>query len=118
MSDPSERDVYVRRLLDQYRNLPGTLGHVRRTDRRLAEQLYGRGVPLSLVEAAFALATCRRLLRSVDAAPLESVRTLHYYLGVVQELQEQPLDQDYLCYLKAKLATFAASQRQSPDPQR
>jgi hypothetical protein len=112
MPDPSERGLYVRRLLDQYRNLPGTLGHVRRTDRRLAEQLYLRGVPLSLVEAAFALATCRRLLRSADAAPLERVRTLHYYLGVVQELQEQPLDHDYLCYLKGKLATLAASQDQ------
>jgi len=118
MSDPSARDVYVRNLLGQYRNLPDTLGHIRRTDRRLAEQLYGRGVPLSLVETAFALATCRRLLRSADAAPLERVRTLHYYLGVVQELQEQPFDPDYLGYLKAKLAALAAAQRQSPHPQR
>ena len=79
MPERNERDPYVRRVLDQYRQLPGTLDHVRRTDRRRAEQLHRRGVPLSLVEAAFILATCRRLFRSVDAEPLEPVRTMHYY---------------------------------------
>ena len=118
MSDPRDRDLYVRRVLDQYRHLPGTLGQVRRTDRRLAEQLHGRGVPLSLVEAAFALATCRRLLRSADAEPLEPVRTLHYFLAVIQELHVQPPDPDYLRYLQGKLATLAALQRTPPNPPR
>jgi len=118
MSDPQERDLYVRRVLDQYRQLPGTLGHVRRTDRRLAEQLHARGVPLPLVEAAFALATCRRLLRSADAEPLEPVRTLHYFSAVIDELREQPPDPGYVRYLQAKLATLPALHRQPPDPPR
>jgi hypothetical protein len=105
---PRERDLYVRRVLDQYRQLPGTLGHLRRTDRRLAEQLHARSVPLSLVEAAFTLATCRRLFRAADAQPLEPVRTLHYYLAVIEELREHPVDPDYLRYLQGKLATFRA----------
>lgn len=117
-SDPRERDLYVRRILDQYRQLPGTLGHVRRTDRRLAEQLHGRGVPLFLVEAAFALATCRRLLRAADAEPLEPVRTLHYFLAVIQELRKHPPDPDYLRYLQGKLSTLRALDRQPPDPLR
>jgi len=115
-SDPRERDLYVRRVLDQYRQLPGTLGQVRRTDRRLAEQLHGRGIPLPLVEAAFALTTCRRLLRSADAEPLGPVRTLHYFLAVIQELREQPLNPDYVRYLQGKLATLAALHRQPRDP--
>ena len=117
MSDPRERDLYVRRVLDQYRQLPGTLGQVRRSDRRLAEQLHGRGVPLSLVQAAFTLATCRRLLRSADAEPLEPVRTLHYFLAVLQELHEHPPDPDYLRYLQRRVATLAPLQRQPHDPQ-
>ena len=117
MPDRRARDLYVRRVLDQYRLLPGTLGHVRRTDRRLAEQLHGRGVPLSLVEAAFTLATCRRLLRSADAEPLEPVRTMHYYLAVLQELRKHPPDPDYLRYLQSKVARLAALHRPPRDPQ-
>ena len=112
------RAIYVRHVLDQYRQLPGTLGQVRRTDRRLAEQLHGRGVPLSLVAAAFALATCRRLLRSPDAEPLEPVRTMHYFLAVIEELREQPLDPDYVRHLQGKLEALAALHVQPRSPRR
>ena len=108
MTEPRDRDLYVCRVLDQYRQLPGTLGHVRRTDRHLAEQLHRRGVPLSLVEAAFTLATCRRLFRSAAAPPLEPVRTMHYYLAAIEELREHPVDPGYLRYLQGKLATLGA----------
>jgi len=118
MPDPPGRDLYVRHVLDHYRRLPGTLGQVRRTDRRLAEQLHRRGVPLSLVEAAFTLATCRRLFRSADAEPLEPVRTMHYFAAVIEELRENPLDPDYLRYLQGKLATLAAPRPKPPDPRR
>jgi len=118
MAMPPERDLYIRHVLDQYRQLPGTLGYVRRSDRRLAEQLHARGVPLSLVEAAFALATTRRLLRSTDAEPLEPVRTMHYFSPVIAELREQPPGPDYLRYLQGKLATLAPLHRQPHDPRR
>lgn len=108
MAKTTARRRYVQRILDRYRCLPGTLGHVRRTDRRLAEQLHERGVPPDLVEAAFTVATCRRLLRPADAEPLASVRTLHYYLPVLDELLNQPPDTDYIRYLEAKLAAHAA----------
>jgi hypothetical protein len=106
------REVYVKRILDRYRALPGTLGHVRRTDRRLAEHLHRRGVPLELVVAAFTVATCRRLFRPAGAAPLPAVRTLHYYLPVLDELIREPPDPDYLCYLEAKLAARTAPRHQ------
>jgi hypothetical protein len=117
-SEPRERDLYVRHVLDQYRQLPGTLGQVRRTDRRLAGQLHARGVPLALVEAAFALATCRRLFRPPDAEPLEPVRTMHYFKAVIEELRQHPPDPDYLRYLQGKLATLAAPHPQPRDPRR
>ena len=47
------REEYIQKVLDAYRQTPGTTGMVRRPDRLLAEQLYGRGVPLCAVENAF-----------------------------------------------------------------
>jgi hypothetical protein len=108
VTQPIGREAYVKRILDRYRMLPGTLGHVRRTDRRLAGQLHQRGVSMELVEAAFVVATCRRLWRAADAEPLATVRTLHYYLPVLDELSREPPDPDYLRYLEAKLAARTA----------
>lgn len=102
------RERYVQRILDRYRSLPGTLGHVRRTDRRLAQQLHQRGVPPDLVEAAFTVATCRRLFRPAEAEPLTLVRTMHYFTPVLAELIKEPPDPDYILYLEAKLAARAA----------
>jgi len=47
---------YVQRVLDAYRQTPGTAGTIRRSDRLLAAQLHDRGVPLHAVENAFVLA--------------------------------------------------------------
>src|ERR1035438_8062051 len=53
---PSGREDYVRKVLEAYRNTPGTCGNLRRPDRILAVQLYQRGVPLHTVENALVLA--------------------------------------------------------------
>jgi hypothetical protein len=114
VSQTIDRERYVQRILDRYRSLPGTLGHVRRTDRQLAEQLHRRGVPLELVEAAFTVATCRRLFRPSDAETLEAVRTMHYYLPVLDELVHLPPHPDYIHYLETKLATRVARGHDGP----
>ena len=99
---------YVRRLLDHYRETPTTAGYVRRADRQLAGQLYRRGVPLRLVEAAFALAATRRLFRPHHAPRLNPVRSLHYFLPVIEELMEEPPDPEYVRYLEFKLRHLGA----------
>jgi hypothetical protein len=114
VSQTIDRERYVQRILDRYRSLPGTLGHVRRTDRQLAEQLYQRGVPPELVETAFTVATCRRLFRPAEANTLEAVRTMHYYLPVLDELVHEPPDPDYIHYLETKLAARAARGHDDP----
>ena len=76
---PSGREDYVRKVLEAYRNTPGTCGNLRRPDRMLAVQLYQRGVPLSQVENALVLAAVRRLIRPADAPPLTTVRSLAYF---------------------------------------
>jgi hypothetical protein len=107
---PEDRDfkrAYVERLLQIYRGLPGTLGLIRPVDRRLARQLYDERVPLVIVEAAFAVAVCRRVFR--DGPALPAPRTLHYFLPVIREIQREPLEPGYEAYLRAKLARLQST---------
>ena len=95
---------YVQRLFKAYRNTPGTLGRIRPEDRQLADQLYRRGIPLPVLETAFALAAARRGFRPFDALPLNPIRSLRYFLPVLDELLSRPpLPSDYLTYLEAKV---------------
>ena len=67
----SDQQRYVQCVLDLYRDTPGTSGRVRVTDRRLANSLYKRRIPLSIVRAALLLTVSRRTFRSSpDAEPL------------------------------------------------
>lgn len=102
LPDPS-RDHYVDYVLRLFRKTPGASGRTRPADRRLAENLSARGVPLSVVENALLLATARRRLRPPDAAPLQPARSLHYFLPLIEELRVRPLDPGYVNYLRRKL---------------
>ena len=99
-------EPYVRNVLDRYRRTPGTLGRARREDRRLAIQLHQRGVPSEVVTAAFALAAVRRCFRDPKLPPLPPIRSLHYFLPVIEELLADPLDADYLQYLDDHLESL------------
>ena len=94
---------YVRRVLDAYRKTPGTLGTVHRPDRLLAAELYHRGLSIELIENAFVLAAARRLMRPADAQPLGAIRSLAYFLPVIEEVIELNVAPDYFQYLRQKL---------------
>ena len=49
---PLGREEYIQKVLNAYRQTPGTAGTIRPPDRRMAAQLYARGVPLHTVENA------------------------------------------------------------------
>jgi hypothetical protein len=102
----ANRKEYVCRILGAYRETPGTTGHVRREDRRLAGCLYDKGVPPEVVENALVLAAARRLLRPVDAPPLAAIRSLHYFLPVIDEVAALTVDQAYFNHLRTKTASF------------
>ena len=51
-----------------------------------------------------ALATARRLLRDPSYPPLNPIRSLHYFLPVIEELLDQSPPQAYFDYLRSKLA--------------
>ena len=94
---------YVEHLLNSYQQTPTTAGKVRPADRRLAIKLFQRGVPLSMVQAAFSLAAARRILRHPDAPPLSPIRSLHYFLPVLDEIRSEPVSPKYIQYLEWKL---------------
>ena len=103
------REDYVRKVLEAYRNTPGTCGHLRRPDRLVAIQFYQRGVPLHKVENALVLAAVRRLIRPADAPPLATVRSLAYFLPVIEEVLETEVGEEYFQYARQKLQRLRPS---------
>lgn len=101
------QEEYIRRVLEAYRKTPGTMGTVRRPDRVLATQLFQRGVSISVIENAFVLAAARRLMRPTDAPPLGTIRSLAYFLPVIEEVRELRVSPDYFQYLRHKLQRIA-----------
>jgi hypothetical protein len=106
---PSGREDYVRKVLEAYRNTPGTCGNLRRPDRMLTLQLYQRGVPLSKIENALVLAAVRRLIRPADAPPLTTVRSLAYFLPVIEEVLKTEVGEQYFQYARQKLQRLRSS---------
>ena len=102
------QEEYMRRVLDAYRGTPGTTGAVRRPDRMTATELYHRGVPATVVENAFVLAATRRLCRPPGAMPLGTIRSLAYFLPVIDEILEGHISPDYFHHLRYRLRQAGA----------
>lgn len=103
MDDDRGQEEYIHRVLEAYRKTPGTMGTIRRPDRVLAAQLYQRGISMSVIENAFVLAATRRLVRSADAPPLGTIRSLAYFLPVIEEVLGLRVSPDYFQYLRYRL---------------
>jgi hypothetical protein len=95
--------AYIATVLTLYLDLPDTPLRPSPVDQSLASRLHQQAVPLPLVESALLLATLRRLSRPADLPPLPKIRSLAYFLPVIAELQQQPLPDGYLDYLRLKL---------------
>ena len=99
-----DRADYLRRLLDLYCGLPSTAA--RRPfppDRRLANQLFDRGIPLERIETALRLAVARRTSRDPEAPPLPLIRSLAYFLPTLDEVLRLPHDPGYLDHLRRRV---------------
>jgi len=102
---------YVDTVLATYVWVPGTPTRASRQDRRLARALQKQQVPLQVVLDAIVIAATRRTFRSVEREPLAPVRTLCYFLPVIEEVVELPPEPGYVDYLRAKLAPLARNSR-------
>lgn len=93
---------YVASVLRLYTLLPETPDRPRPADRALARQLEDQHVPLALVAAAILLGASRR---QVAKRPLPPIRSLYYFLPLLEELRAEPHDPEYLAYLERRLHT-------------
>lgn len=99
----TDREAYRQTLIDLYLRLPDTPGRLSRFDLRLVPQLWERQIPLTVIETAFLLASVRRAARSANAMPLGPIRSVHYFLPVIEELLAHPVPESYLAYLRRKV---------------
>jgi len=56
-----------------------------------------------VVENALILAAARRLMRPNDSAPLGTIRSLAYFLPVIDEVLGLHVNPDYFRYLRQKI---------------
>ena len=107
LDDNRGQEEYVRQVVEAYHKTPGTMGTVRQPDRLLAAKLYQRGVSVSVIENALVLAAVRRLIRPANTPPLGTVRSLAYFLPVIEEVLDLKVGPGYFQYLRQKLARMA-----------
>lgn len=98
--------VSLDRLLCLYLALPHTPPRASRDDRRLALELVNRQISWEAYQNALLLAMARRCLRDPSLPPLPPIRSLHYFLPVIEEVLRMEISPDYVRYLKRKLAPF------------
>ena len=114
-SDPAG---YVAAVLILYVELPETPLRASVQDQWQARRLCDRGVPLRVVESALLLASLRRLVRPADGPPLSPIRSLAYFLPVIDELLSHPAPDNYLEYLRLKLHRLAGEKSASAEVQK
>jgi hypothetical protein len=98
-----EPDGYVDAVLSAYMTMPETPLKPTPGDRTTATRLLAMGVPLHTVHTALVLGSLRRLGRPSDYPRLQPVRSLAYFLPVIDELLETPVSDDYETYLRVRL---------------
>jgi len=55
------------------------------------------------VRTAFVLAAARRLMRPADAPPLGTIRSLAYFLPVIEEVLDMRVSPEYFQHVRRKL---------------
>ncbi len=95
-------------IIEAYLRLPDTPTRARPQDQLLAARLHQRGVPMAIIEAAFLLATTRRINRPPETEPLAPIRSLRYFLPVIEELLRRPPAASYLAYLRQTVGRILA----------
>jgi hypothetical protein len=99
--------IYIAAVLALYVDLPDTPLRTSIQDQWQARRLQERGVPLPTVESAMLLASLRRRMRPTDVPPLPPIRSLAYFLPVIDELLAHPAPEGYSDYLRLKLQRMA-----------
>lgn len=95
---------FIAGVLNLYLSLPQTPARASRTDRQLAAQWYAQKLNWEVLESAMLLAAARRSLRDPALPLLPPIRSLHYFVPLLEEVLATPLAPEYVRYLRSKLA--------------
>ncbi len=107
--DQNWNQTYVPAVLAMYTALPETPARTCPADRKLAEEWQRSGITLEIVESALLLGELRRLGRPPDYPKLNPIRSLYYFVPLIEELMEKPLPDGYVEYMKSKLQKLRLS---------
>ncbi len=94
---------YVSSVLTLYTALYETPDCPQPMDRRLAENWYHRGITLQTVESALLLGQIRRLGRPANYPTLQPIRSLYYFVPLIEEVLASPPEPDYVIYIRMTL---------------
>jgi hypothetical protein len=81
----------------------GTAGCISRSDRQLVGNCYQEGVTIEEIETAFFLKMARRRFRDPALPLLDSIRSFHYVVPVLEEARVKFTPMDDVGYLRHKL---------------
>ena len=107
MNPAEDLNEYGETVLKLYLQLPETPLKPSANDKQTAESLRARRIDLKAVESALLLGTIRRLSRSPDIPPLSPIRSLAYFLPIIEEILFNPVPDDYLQYLRKKVGLLS-----------
>ena len=85
-------------------------------DLLLAAQLHQRKVTVIVIENALVLAVTRRLIRPPGSPTLGAIRSLAYFLPIIEEVRSLRVHQDYFRYLRHKLEHIGQAHYAAADP--
>lgn len=102
----TDANKYIQAVLDMYLSLPLTPNRYSSLDRAFAHDLYQQKTPLPIVETALLLASVRRLYRNPTYPPLPPIRSLRYFLPVIEEVFDSSISPSYLQYLRQKIIRY------------
>jgi hypothetical protein len=93
------REQYLAQVIRLYLQAPDTPRKARKADWAIATTFYRRGIPLADVEHAIYLASLRRHRRGQPLTH-EPICSLAYFRPLLEQLQHQPHDPDYVDYIR------------------
>ena len=98
------RAEFVNKVLALYLTADGTPSRVSRSDRLLAGSLCDQGFTVDQLETAFTLTEARRRFRDPEYPALSPIRSLHYFVPVLEEVKSTSIPDEYVRYLRYKLS--------------
>jgi len=100
------KNLYIDEVIALYIRLPDTPVKPSYYDRITASAFFDRNITLHIIETALLLAWIRRHSRNQNQTALQPVRSLAYFVPVIQELSQSPMPDGYLQYLRLKVKSF------------